>query len=636
MKSLLTLSVLLFIIVQIINAKGTPPSFSKTISKLHEMVEDAQIKETKGYEPFVHFQETKGEWKSGVHFNFFGDELKTEARRLFQVPDSNSFVTNFVSYTLLETERYGAIQISEGVIENAINVILSYHDNNQPDYVPAYTFWPQLYNDTFDIYYQYPPNLNDLIDQYGGFQEIVDAFADIFRAYGIVKDMEEFAQQLDAFKQVFKIPSDADDSGCNLALGYSLYRVSDKYPQVFSTWNQQNSNVTALFDVYLKYAYRPASEDRNQNTIDQRTYYAINDFLENYLATNSDTMENLVLPGTWFSSLTDQLLTHNSVMMPFYVNNVDFSVAANSLFGFVSSIQMNPNAKEYFIQSQDLQNMCISITQLIEYGINSGMVYNRSDLALLYYPSIYDFTWFISRLVYNLEEMNQTANGQLPAPLDYILSTLLSVMQTNATNHLLSKQIDSQYWDDFLGDADTNIFGKPVQYGEDRFFSTALSVNALIDIWTLPNSNTGSGSPMRIWRPETPAQVISAVSSAAVYINDNILDNPVQCENAFFSGSVKSSESLAFFYPSNFCEFFNGTSCDPNIFSPVNDIISGMSGIVDQETYDMYIGEIWCNQTVPVTFPGYNFQPFPYWASSSLSYSISMLALTKYQDLSNQ
>ncbi|EFA80569.1 hypothetical protein PPL_06508 [Heterostelium album PN500] len=603
-------------------------SISNTILKLQEIVENYQIKKDQEYIQFIQFAEKKGEFPSQVHYNFFGNDLKTEERRHGAIPDSNMFVTNFVLYTLLESERYGGIKISENVVANAISAILSFKDGNFPEDTPVFTFWPQTYNSTFDVYSQNPTNLDDLMNHFGGFQRVVDYFAKIFNDPEIIADMSGLAQMVDGYKQVFHIPSDADDSGCNLALGNLLYQLSDKYPSEWSTWNQKNVNISALFDVYLKYAYRPFSNSVDQNTIDQRTYYAIHGFLEQWNNTDGEC----ILPGTWFNSVTQQIETYPILQMPFNVNNVDLSVATNSLYGIISGIQTQPEAKQYLAQSKDLQNLCISVTKLIVYGIESGLVYDRPDLALLYYPSIYDFSWFVSRLMYNLEELQ--TQSPLPYPLPYILNTLTTLMQGTGTSRLLSKMINQQYWDDFLGENSTNIFGKPESLGEDRFFSTALAVNALIDTWTVPNSNPTS---IRVWRSNTPSQVKSAVNAAVQFINDNILENPDQTYNAFFSGSVKSNETLAFFYPTNYCVFFNGTNCDPHFLYPasIENIVSGMSGVVSSEEYAQLIPEIWAGAPTPTEFHGFNFQPFPYWSSNSLSYSISLLSLVKYQDLNN-
>jgi len=620
-------------------------SIQNTINELYKEIQKYQNKNDKSFIPLIQWAELKGLFQSDVRVNFVGNELKTEARRKFAIPDSNMFVTNFVVYTLLESHKLGSIDLDSTVLEDAIDAILTFKDKNRENYETdtVYTFWPQIYNSTMNVYSQYPMNLNHLIAQYGSFQKFVDFFAEEFKLLNVLNDMEMIAEALDTVLMAFHIPSDADDSGCNLGLGQVLVNLPDsQFASTIANWKQSNSNITSLFDTYTKYAYRPFSSVLDENSIDPRSYYVLQGFLTAWKESGRD-LNSLLLPTTWFESMSEQKNTFPDLQMPFNVNNVDFSVATNTLFGISSAIyqlQKDSGASENDINlifNQDLQNLCLSTAYLIENVVASQIVYNRSDLALLYYPSIYDFTWFVSRTVFFLEEFQLAAsnsNGEIvfPETLSQVLSILSQVVESQMTNQLIERMnVDAKsggiYWDDFLGDGDT-LFGKPEKYGEDRFFSTSLSVNALIDTWTLPSS---SSSTARVWKSNTPDMVQTVVKSAILYINTFILDHPEQTFNAFFSGSVKGTDTLDFFYPANLCIFFNGTICNPHVdYENQFELANAVSGYIDSITYAEMVQQSWGNMPTPTIFHGYNNASFPYWSSKPLTYSISILALSKY------
>lgn len=42
--------------------------------------------------------------------------------------------------------------------------------------------------------------------------------------------------------------------------------------------------------------------------------------------------------------------------------------------------------------------MVINSTNLLKWAIDNEIVLTRPDLSLTYYPSVYDFYWFVARL----------------------------------------------------------------------------------------------------------------------------------------------------------------------------------------------------------------------------------------------
>jgi hypothetical protein len=84
--------------------------------------------------------------------------------------------------------------------------------------------------------------------------------------------------------------------------------------------------------------------------------------------------------------------------MPFDLNNVDASVNANFLFGLI--FQMRSGYKP----EAETRNMIRDVADLLVYAIQDA-IERRPDLILMYYPSKYDFYWFVARIVGLLQRM---------------------------------------------------------------------------------------------------------------------------------------------------------------------------------------------------------------------------------------
>jgi len=116
--------------------------------------------------------------------------------------------------------------------------------------------------------------------------------------------------------------------------------------------------------------------------------------------------------------------------MPFHTNNVDLTVNANSLFGLNHVLLAEGKIDEaQNLFDQDLRGIYVNVTNLLAFGISSGIVLNRTDLALTYYPSEYDFYWFVARNVHLLRSAKEANNGNLPfEEMEYALETLNGAM----------------------------------------------------------------------------------------------------------------------------------------------------------------------------------------------------------------
>jgi hypothetical protein len=96
--------------------------------------------------------------------------------------------------------------------------------------------------------------------------------------------------------------------------------------------------------------------------------------------------------------------------------------------------------------------MARDITDFIVYAVEDA-VDRRPDLILMYYPSKYDFYWFVGRLVGVLERMKSNDEDLL-----YIKEKLSNVMRGKGTDKIVGEKMVSKegfYWVEFLGN-----FGK--------------------------------------------------------------------------------------------------------------------------------------------------------------------------------
>ena len=255
----------------------------------------------------------------------------------------------------------------------------------------------------------------------------------------------------------FGIPADFDDTGVNLGFGTLLKNYTSIYEEPFQRWWSNNTDFHKVLQALKLYAYRPLSKNSDTNTIDPRTYFYMREYLE-WLR-----MENLpaAFVPTWIhnvsSSIHNTLVNHVNYKMPFYVNNIDLTVSTNTIYGIVSATLAGlGNVSEWF--DDDIQMILSNTTDLIAWSID-GNFSNRPDLALTYYPSVYNFYWFTSRILNLL-----TSKDSLPYPvLSSMRDRLASAMRGNATMHILKAAVwegDYAYFDDFLGDGDTDFFGR--------------------------------------------------------------------------------------------------------------------------------------------------------------------------------
>lgn len=555
-----------------------------------------------------------------------------QLRDAYQFPDDNGFVTMFVAKFLLESARLvpDLVDVEEDQLLLAVQAIATHREKAFDDAVPIYNFWNQVnMSDSQGSYWAaFPPNIGIPLSE--GIA-VAQAVQEVLTRLGLGSLWPVLAPLLEVPARVlrtFQIPADSDDTGCMLALGAELLAQSERYPAAAQAWASANADLQTLVDKMVLYSYDPFSPDSSKNTIDPRTYMWIRFFVqeEQKRAQAAGQQPTLSLVTTWFQNIAEARAPGTrGYKAPFNVDNVDASVVANALFGLTGMLLTQPRDQSESWFSPAAQHMYGDSARLLAFVLNNNLVSFRPDLMLLYYPPVYDFYFFVARLAHALE-----STDSLPYPvLAEALAALQPALAGPATDQLMAMAQTTAgwlFWDDFLGNADSTP-----SY-DDRLFSTAMALNALMDIWT--TTAVQEGRTRRVYKPSVPARVKDAVLSAAGFLSANALGSAYKRENAFFSGSVKSAESVPFFYPSNYKQAYNGSviTCDSPVSEASTDLIIGVSGVIPEIQYNVLLSTPCFGMSPPVADPGSNCAScaFPYWSSPALTDATALLALSKF------
>ncbi|KAH3781365.1 hypothetical protein DPMN_159192 [Dreissena polymorpha] len=312
--------------------------------------------------------------------------------------------------------------------------------------------------------------------------------------------------------------------------------------------------------------------------------------------------------------------------MPFNTNNVDVTVAANSVFGITTAI-LNDVVPATTLDDPDIRQIYLNTSNLIANMIATNFS-SRHDLALLYYPSAIEFYWFVARTYGEITRKEKTE--KLPHPvLEEVKELLSAVLHDHMTSVLINQtQVDSRgdiYFDDFVGDGDLDRNNNTVVRGQDRLFTTGMAINALMSTWAVFDEKTKH----LYWEKDTPDEVKDTVSKAASFLHNNLFGLTYQPWNAFFSGSVKGSTTGPS-YPMNRNYITPG--------NPRDGYMDAVQGIIDEKTYQALIKKGVHGRPVPIDFHGYNNYPdyWPFWSSEPYTYVTNMLALSRYANTYDQ
>jgi hypothetical protein len=632
----------------------------KLLNELADKVASYQVLKQHSYIPPFVWQENKGLYKSEIRMNFAGNPLFQQIRTgpLTSVFDNDMFSTGWILTVLLEANIYGkgAPELDKDRLQLALESIGTYNNKNDENFAKSIirTFWPQVYNETFKDWHQQPINIRNVALNINKIP-----WDEIIKILKIIKQ-EKLIKVVEMIKEVgheaiiaFCIPPDFDDTYLNLGMGASLYKLRSKYSRAYENWLANNTNVEHLVDVTTKYAYRPFDSDINKNLIDPRTFF----FARHYIQDAFAESKPLALITTWIQNIDEQRsFRSKNISMPFNLNNVDVTVAANSIYGITSASIYNINSfASYLLGSSDFQKVYLNTTNFISWAIKTNFT-GRPDLAQVYYPSTYNFLWYASRTLFLIEnEMANYEHLRANAPSENamflrLMDALRDILMEakgylqdafeNEATHFFEHSVvytDSSrskgYFRDFLGLNDTSIFGKPESSDDDALFSTAQAINTLISTWTFQNPQTKHLQ----WKKQTPENVKQLVLASGKWLEENVFNKKYKTLNAFFSGSVKGFTSLPFLYPTNFVQWLNGTFVDPDKI-PESDLsyaILGISGSIDEVTYQKMLLTPHFGVPTPITFDGYNVQDnyFPFWSSDPYTYACALLALSQLNNL---
>ncbi|CAH1265998.1 Hypp3286 [Branchiostoma lanceolatum] len=575
----------------------------------------------------------KGLYHSEIRLNFHGPS-ETSLLRDIGLYDNNAFATLWIVTCLLESHTYGTAPAPDPArLQLAVDAINTFHSKNLPGDA-AMDFWPQVYNQTTGVWEQSPENLLQVL-HLGENDFPWNTIKKVLLDLGLEKlwkDVETMHELIKDTEHAYRIPPDFDDSFLNLGLGAQLLQLKDSFPAAYQSWASNNTDLLSLQTHLKTYAYRPLSKDNNANTIDPRTYYYMRPFIEKAVKEG----DKVALVTTWIQNLAEtreMSMAGKGVVMPFYLNNVDVTVAANTLAGITEALLAGLVKPTWF--DQDLQRIYLNTTAMISWAVTSEAIFTRPDLVMTYYPSLYNFLWYSSRTLFLLQS-NQDKIQDYPDCVKDVQQLLTMTFRDHVTPWLVNSaqtEIGSgRFFDDFLGDGDKDILGRPKIHGEDRIFSTAQAVNTLLATWTTFNTT----SKKLVWINETRADVKTLVSEAVSWLEKYTLSGRFKTYNAFFSGSTKGLSSLPFLYPANFLQYVNGTALSPTAnLTRDTQFIAGVTGVIDPDEYRKMVDQPHFGYATPTKFDGFNGPEtvFPFWSSEPYTYATVMLALAQYDNI---
>ncbi|EGC30515.1 hypothetical protein DICPUDRAFT_157748 [Dictyostelium purpureum] len=528
------------------------------------------------------YYEEKGFFSMDIHFNFTGNEIMTEARKKLKVPDGNGFTTNFIIYCLLESKKINSsINLNKKVVKRAFKAMSKCYDNNSCD--GKYGFWIQKHDNENNIFVQSPVNYQLLVNESAHFTD-----ESLTKLFGIKKRNEFNSTFSYSSKKCLSIPSDNDSTSINYALGSSIFDLRNEFPDSYQYWQSKNNDLQNYFQIISKYSYRPFSSNTDENSIDPRTYYFVRGFIKEWLESGRKK-EDLILPMVYAMNQTEQLNVFPHIQIPSLSNHIDISILANVLFAIISSIKCKPHMKI----TNDINNILISIVLLIEYVLKTKLLFKRADLTVFYYPSLYPVFWFISRSLNTLKDFKLNSNS-FPKSLKTVLQNLNNICKSYITKFLLKKvkrSANECYWEDFLGNGDS-LDGKPVNYSEDRFFSTSCAINILIDTWSTPMHK---GSNQIKWKENLPSEIKKLVDSSYSYLIENILKNKDMDNNIFFSSHTKGKATTITNYPSNITidvttgAHHSESNADELLSKKI--LVALVRGVIDENEYNKMLDE---------------------------------------------
>ncbi|KAN0025338.1 hypothetical protein ACTFIU_003599 [Dictyostelium citrinum] len=572
-----------------------------------------------------------GSFPMFLNVNFSGNEVMNEARRKISIPDQSGFLTNFVLQCLIEGENYGYYSLNKMVVERAITSLFEFYDKNFIDSCIV-GFHSQYYDEKEKIYVKNPKNIEQF---YKNFSNITnEKLSSLFNIDEnlILKLRNELKYLSSKNNTTFSLPADFDSTYSNVQIGYLIKGLNKNcYKSINEKWDSFNDkcNKEGLLNYLIKYSFTPFSNNPNNNSIDPRCYYYLKDFINDSINVKKRKGFVIMIPYTYVMNQSEQIEKYPSIQIPNLVNHVDISVLGNVLFGLL--LQYND-----LIKSNSYMDIIKSIVYLFEFVFETNLIYKRSDILLLYYPTIYSLFWFISRSYYFLKTIYAST---FPSEFGEILHILKCICENYITkklvdNLIINNEKNEYYWEDYLGNNDYNKNFEQIKYGEDRFFSTSLSIDTLLNIWTIKNKMDGKIN----YQLNINKDITKIIKKSSKYILNNILleENEDKLSNVFFSSLTKGPHTKNINFPFNVhIDASTGKTCKIDEIEKLNNekkLIVMVSGNIDEIEYQKIIDEK--NNSFITSWSG-NFNDFPFlmWNSKIFTKSISLLVLTKFKSL---
>jgi hypothetical protein len=500
----------------------------------------------------------------------------------------NGFVTMNVLEMLLNLWEYGVEYSAQGMVD-AVGAMMDHQDKNSLPSLPKFSFWAQEKITTENGVTGFsanPANIANPLRIYKTFNGLINAATKMLILPENIRDVLNIVNDFSTVGgAIFSIPPDADDTGCALGVAAKLFfMMKSNYLlrlPAFVYFRQIRDEMGRDLEPYLKYAYRPYSDDVDQSVIDPRTYHWIRHFLH-------ERGGNVDLITTWFQRISDIPAEEEFQKMPFSVNNVDGSVVVNGLYGIISTIFENPDMYILHKTTTKLCKLIVDSLDLVQHILTNDLIAVHAPSILLYYPSRFAFYYFVSRLCKLLED-GVKYSTKIPYQLSNIISryrkSLRLVMQTSGTDQLMAlKKNDissgTVFWDDFLGNGD-----KIPNY-DDRVFSTSMAFNALINTWTESMLDDKDSKRLR-YVSNVPQIVVDTIEKAGRFLTSREADRMPQ-ENAFFSASVKDQSSLPFFGVTNYRKSVDGLhslECTDSLYKGIHYVL-GVKGLMSEIEYE--------------------------------------------------
>ena len=611
----------------------------EAVRSLHHDVLSLQWNETVPLD-ILHGQmaHRKGDFQNDIHLNFVGNPINRALRFNMSFPDNNMFVSAFVIEALLQAELLTpqAAKANDTSIASAMENAIHNRDNYQSPSKPIFGFWPQepvTDKHGHNGYEQWSINLSTAARDITTFGQLLKSILEsIGMGWAYEKYVLPFEEIGWMILRTFNIVSDADDTACMLAMTRYLELSRDTAPKAREAWVSRRFDVDAAYDLFVEYSYCPRNGTHKKDLLDSRSYY----WARSFISTLTEPDECVV--STWLENYDEEIPVYKNTtfypMMPFNMNNIDPTVASNALYGMTTSLLMN-NTKWFTRSDGRARKLYVTTAKFLAFALNSQLNQTRPDLEMLYYPPVINLPFFVARPL----RLLQSRKGSLPfKEMEEVLGILRSASQAGGLAYIRSTAKTNcggegrACWTGFLGQADTDFENHSMPSADDRFYSTAAALNALLDIYT---TESDDGKRLR-WAADVPADARSLIVQATNWILDHYKLPDTTYFNCFFSGSVKSSHTLPFFFPTNrIINMNNETAYTCDKFQPhgnlQNWMLFGVQGTIPESDYQRLVKEGCAGLPSLVDFTGYNFDdsPWPFWSAPVLSKAWAMLALAK-------